>query len=159
MRVIRNSRGIEKMKFSMAGLGSRVGKVGIPENATYTTGENVSMIAAQNEFGNPFKRIPPRPFMSKTIAEQKSNWIKQVGIGAHAIANGTTTAENVMEGIVQLAAGDVRKTISNLTSPALSPRTIAARLSARANKKHVGNLTKPLVDSGILLNSITGIVE
>ena len=159
MKVIRNSQGIENMKFSMAGLGARVGKVGVPENATYTNGDNVAMVAAQNEFGNPAKRIPPRPFMRSTIEEQKHNWIKQVGIGARAIANGTATAENVMEGIVQLAAGEVRKTISNLTAPALSPRTIAARLSNRANKKHVGNLTKPLVDSGILLNSITGIVE
>jgi len=53
-------------------------------------------------------------------------------------------------------AGEIRRTISKLTSPALSPRTIQERrLKYASNQQLVGGLTKPLVESGRMQDSVT----
>lgn len=72
---------------------------------------------------------------------------------------GKATGEQVLEVIGLKAAGDIRKTIATIQTPALKPATIANRLRARKDKSTIGNLTKPLVDSGTMLNAVTSAVE
>lgn len=138
----------------------KVGKVGWVNGSQYIDGrEYVAAVAAQNEFGNPSKHIPARPFMRPTIAKQQGEWKKLTEQGAKQILLGKQTAGDVLEAIGLKAAGDVRKTISQVYEPPLSPRTIAARLAKRKDKKTVGNLTKPLIDTGIMFATLTNVVE
>lgn len=114
----------------------------------------VAEVAAQNEYGVPAKRIPPRPFMRPTATRERKNWNDIATRGAKAVLNGTTTTFNVMEQIGQKSRFDVQKTISSIWSPPLSPITIAIRLSKRHDKKHIGNLDKPLIDTGLMFNTL-----
>jgi hypothetical protein len=97
--------------------------------------------------------------MRPTIALKQAEWTELALRGSRAILKGNQTIENVMEGLGMKAAGDIRKTISLVVSPPLSPRTIAARLRKRANKRITGKLTKPLIDTGLMFATLTNTVE
>lgn len=103
--------------------------------------------------------IPPRPFMRPTMAREKQAWLQIMGDGAKKVFLGTVSAKQVMEAVALRAAGDIAKTIAQLTSPPLKPSTIAARKRKMSDKKTVGSLTKPLVASGLLIQSVTGKAE
>lgn len=86
-----------------------------------------------------------------------------------------------MSGIVQQARADVQAAITELTAPSLSPITLELRAMKRKNpsivitgatvgeaarrvkqpdyKLMAGTSTKPLVDSGILLDTLSGSVD
>lgn len=132
-------------------------KVGFFESAKYPDGTPVAYVAAIQEYGS--GAIPPRSFMRTTIAEQSQEWSKQFGRASVAIIKGKIEPAAALEQLGALAAGDVKKKISEISSPPLKESTIAARLRKRADKKTVGKLTKPLVDTGIMLASVTHVVE
>lgn len=135
------------------------GKVGWFDNAKYEDGTPAAYIAAIQEFGSPQNNIRPRSFMRTTIKERKQSWRDLAMQGAKAILNGKADVELVFEGIGQQAAGDIKKKISEITSPQLKPATIRARLRKMADQSVVGKLNKPLVFTGYLLNSIENKVE
>lgn len=135
------------------------GKVGWFDNAKYEDGTPAAYVAAIQEFGSPQNNIPPRSFMRTTIKERKQSWRDLAMQGAKAILNGKADVELVFEGIGQQAAGDIKKKISEITSPPLKPATIRARLRKMADQSVVGKLNKPLVFTGYLLNSIENKVE
>ena len=137
----------------------KVGKVGWFESARYEDGTPVAMVAAIHEFGAPGAGIPPRPFMRPTIAAEQDNWRALAKQGAMAILKGTHTTAQVMEGIGLQAAGDIARTISQVMEPPLKPATVAAKRRKRANKGVTGNLSKPLVDSGLMISTVTNTVE
>ena len=122
-------------------------------------GISVAMAATMNEYGVPSKHIPPRPFMRTTYAEQRQAWLAMATAGARSIVAGKSTIDTVLNALGQEAQGDVHKKIASILEPPLSPRTIAARLAKRANKKRVGLLTKPLIDTGLMLSSLSYRVE
>lgn len=162
MEIIRETtpegKNLRKALLSLEGV---VGKVGWFENSKYPDKEStsVALIAAQNEFGNPNKHIPARPFMRPTITEKQKEWAKIAQDGSKAVIEGRRTSYQVMDAIGLKASADIKKKISSIWEPALSPYTIAARLKSRANKTHIGNLTKPLIDTGIMLATLTNSVE
>ena len=149
------------LKVALKNLEGKVGRVGWFEKSKYDDKEGtpVAYVAAQNEYGNPQKRIPARPFMRPTIIEKQAEWRKIALDSSKRILKGTSTIADVMELIGLKAAGDIRKKISSIWEPPLSPRTIQARLDRKANKKKVGNLTKPLIHTGIMLGTLTNTVE
>lgn len=132
-------------------------KVGYFESAKYPDGTPVAYVASIQEFG--WGPIPPRSFMRTTVAEQSQEWTRQFGRAAAAIAKGKIDPAAALEQLGALAAADVRKKITEISSPPLKEATVAARLRKRADKKTVGKLTKPLVDTGIMLASTTHVVE
>lgn len=138
-----------------------VGKVGWFENSRYPDDKRtpVAAVAAQNELGNPSKRIPARPFILPTIHEKSNEWAKIVENGSRAVIEGRRSMTDVMEVLGQKAAADIRKKISTIWEPPLSPYTIAARLSRKTNKKTIGNLTKPLIDTGLMYGTLINTVE
>jgi hypothetical protein len=142
-------------------LEGKVGKVGWFENSRYPDAPHVPVayVATIHEYGYPAKNIPPRPFMRSTIAAKQAEWKTVAESGARAVIEGRFTAMQVMEGIGLKAAGDVRKTISLLQFPPLKPATIAARKAKRSNKEKTGLLTKPLIDTGLMLGTLTNTVE
>lgn len=155
----KKSPGLEVMKINLERMGSMKGKVGFFDSHKYPDGTSVAAVAEKNEYGAPEKGQPPRPFMRTTQESRKNDWVKWIKEQSANVALGKTSASNVLNTLVQAAAGDVRKTISDLVSPPLAESTIKARKSKLANGKTVGKLDKPLVETGVMLASVTGIVE
>jgi len=138
----------------MAGLDTdKKAKVGIM-GGTYGDGTPVAYVAAIQEFGSPKNNIPPRSFMRSTISEQHKKWIKTFGKAMERMS-----AEQALELVGAQAAGDVQEMITSIQTPPLSPTTIHARQRKMADGKTVGNLTKPLVETALLLASIKSVVQ
>lgn len=163
MRVIRkpgpNGATLSGVVAALKGINGVSGKVGWFAESRYPTGVPVALVAATQELGT--GKIPPRPFMRPTISGQQNNWKDWFAKGYRSVLRGSITPQNVMEQVAGRAAGDVRKTISDLVDPPLKPATIAARARARGVKadKATATFAKPLVFTGRLLNTLTHQVE
>lgn len=157
------------IEIALTQLAGKVGKVGWLDGSKYFPEQiTVAEVAAQNEYGNPRRNIPARPFMRPTIEQQRTVWMKIAEKGAKNVLKGTSSISDVMEMLGLKAAGDVRKTITRLYHPALAEATILARISrnsrlskikGRFTKANVGGITKPLVDTGFMLGTLTNSVE
>ncbi|EKY3117297.1 hypothetical protein ACTV1L_000166 [Cronobacter turicensis] len=128
-------------------------EVGWQDTAKYEDGTPVALVAQTHEYGNPGRKIPPRPFVRPTIAAEKANWSRQMGLGVKAVASGARTPEQVFTAIGELAAGDVRMTITQVSSPPLEESTQKAR-AARGLEPE-----KPLQATGLMLATCTSIVK
>lgn len=118
----------------------KVLRVGFLENATYQDGQQVAMVAAANEFGNPANNQPPRPFFRNMIADNKDNWPDDIGRIAQATGfDGEQTLGLMGEHI----KGQLQQSIRELMEPPLSPVTIEKK-----------GFDKPLIDTGHMLNSV-----
>jgi hypothetical protein len=133
-----------------------VGKTGWFESAKYEDGTPVAYVAAIQEYGDPTHNIPPRSFMRTTVAEKRTEWANLMRRGAQAIMAGGETMFSVLEKVSGKAAGDIRIKISRITEPPLKPSTIAARRSRSASGEAS---TKPLVDTGHMLATVSNAVE
>lgn len=151
--------GMKQLDVMLKSLGDKAGKVGWLDGAKYETGETIAGVAATQEFGEPSKHIPPRPFFRSTIAEKREEWKKVAEGYAKQIAKGAATTATAMEGIGLKAAGDVRKKIAAIWTPKLSERTIRERRERKAGKRTIGALNKPLIDTGVMLGALTNSVE
>ena len=103
--------------------------------------------------------IPPRPFMRPTIASREKKWAKIVESGAKDMLLGNATPLEVLGKLALGVQGDIYKTIVSLTKPELKRGTIKARLKKLADGKTIGQLTKPLEETGYLLTSLQSVVE
>lgn len=160
MRVQRKpGPGAEKLRLLLAGTTDKVGKVGFFETSKYEDGTPVAYVAVIQEFGAPENGIPPRPFMRTTVEAKQGEWKEIARQGANAMLEGNATGETVLEAIGLKAAGDIRRTISQITTPALAQSTVDARRRGKSDKTTTGNLTKPLVDTGTLINAVQSVVE
>lgn len=122
--------------------------VGWDETSHYPDATPVAYVAAIQEFGSPQNGIPPRPFMRPTIEAQRQSWTNTLQRGAARVLNGDMEAEQVLGQFGMLAAGNVRETIQSITEPKLSPKTVKRK-----------GFEKPLVDSGLMLQTLTSKVE
>lgn len=126
-------------------LSSKQVKVGFIDKATYPDGTSVAAVAAQNEFGDPAKRIPSRPFFRNAIAAKQNDWKALIPRGLEA----GRPVNEVLEVVGAVIAADVRDGIIQLTDPALAAYTIQKR------KKRGNDSTKPLEDTKVMLNDVT----
>ncbi len=137
-----------------------VGKVGWFESARYPTGQPVAYIAAIQEYGYPEGGIPPRLGMRSTAAAKKPAWAGVAENCARAIIAGNMDMAQAMETIGLVAAGDLRKRITEVRSPPLAVATVEARLAGKKQGKVVSiSISKPLVDTGHMLATLTNVVE
>lgn len=120
-----------------------VAQIGFPSGQHYPDGTNVAFVASVHEFGAPGVNIPARPFMRPTVNTKKDSWVKTVRNGIPKVVTGKMTAFDVLDLVGIQAAADVQESISKVTSPPLSPITIARKGSA-----------KPLVDTGQMIASV-----
>lgn len=143
------------------------------ESARYDDGVPVAQVAIYNEYGT--SRIPPRPFMRPTAESQKGEWTRATGKAVSQVLRGKMSAEQGMTLVAQKAAGDIRQTITQVFEPELSPVTVLLRQWRKEGKditgKTVGDAaravaegqrgegvtTKPLIDTGHMLATCTGI--
>lgn len=137
----------------------KVAKVGWFEKSRYETGEYVAEIAAQNEFGNPSKNIPARPFISQAIAKDEKLWINILEDQSKLILDGRSSIDKALEIVGGVAAGSIKESISALQEPPLSPVTIQRRLQKYKNQQLIGGLTKPLIETALMFNSVSHVVE
>ena len=101
-------------------------------------------LAMIHEFGSPAHNIPERSFLRKPLinnAEAVANLAKNA-IGKFIA--GKISAVEALGAIGEEAKGISKEAISDGISPALKPATIKRKKSS-----------KPLIDTGQLLNSIT----
>jgi phage gpG-like protein len=134
------------------------GKVGWFKDSRYPAsegGQYVAEIAAQNEYGNPSKNIPARPFMRPTVIEKQNAWLAFAAKLATQVLEDKLTAHQAMESIAIMAENDVIKKIKSITSPPLAQATIKARLNKYKDKKTIGALNKPLIDTGYMIATLT----
>jgi hypothetical protein len=146
-------------------LEGKVAKAGWFASSRYESGMPVAAVAVIQEYGAHISRfgskagdytivIPPRPFMRPTILREQQQWLTYMASGARAILRGSLTPEQVYDGIGLRIAADIARSITLVQSPPLKPATIAARLRRRADKKTLGLLDKPLIDSGKMYGDV-----
>ncbi len=110
----------------------------------YEDGESVPKVAIDNEFGDPSKRRPPRPFFRIAIAKNKQDWLKMPG----ALIKRGATAQEALNITGHKMADDIQASIRELRTPKLAQATIDAK-----------GFDKPLIDTGQMLNSVSWEVE
>lgn len=164
--------GAKKLELIIAGIKNQQVKVGFMESAKYEDGTPAAYVAAIQEFGH--GPIPPRPFMRPTIVREQKRW-KEIADKAAKASFSTDVTLNL---IGSDAAGGIKRSISDVTTPPLSPTTLRLRKLKREGKKITGATvgeahryansdgadlsgvsTKPLVFDGILIGSVTHVVE
>ena len=115
-------------------------------------GQYVAEVAAQNEYGVPYLRIPARPFMGPAVIKNSFKWMAIVKTGAKDVIEGNKHIETVLDAITAV------------TSPPLAPSTIQARfdrLTSKSAKRRgiTKTLEKPLIDTGLMFASVTHVIE
>lgn len=158
---VTNAEGMKRLKIALKQLGSAQGKVGYFESAKYPDGTPVAGVAAVQELGSPSRNIPPRPTMRPAAVETQKEFQAKSGSAMKGILAGTETMFSVMEKLCDRCAGTIRKNIKALTNPPLKLSTILGRLPlSKQGKKSVSiTVAKPLVRTGLLLDSPTYLVE
>ena len=120
-------------------------QVGFMEGATYPDGTPVPLVAAIQEFGAPSRNIPPRPFFRNMIAAKSSEWPDAIREG---LKDNDYDAKRTLDVLGEGVEGQLRQSIRDTNSPPLADSTIARK-----------GFAKPLIDTGVLINSITHKVD
>ena len=115
-------------------------RVGFLADATYPDGKPVALIAAIQNWGAPSRGIPPRPFFSDMIQKRQHEWGPAIG---NLLVNTGYDALRTLQLTGEAVAGQLRTSIVETNDPPLAPSTIRRK-----------GFSKPLVDSGHLLNSV-----
>ena len=151
-------------------------KVGWSSEAKYEDGTYVAQIAAIQEFGAPKRSIPPRPFMRPLVRRDSKDWGGRLNA---ALKHYQGDAEAALEALGQEIEADLIEEIANVNDPPLSPITLMLRkwrkndptlkvtgktvgeaaAAVAAGESTDGVSTKPLNDTGHMLDTIRHIVE
>lgn len=162
-------------KMARAGTVARAGFAG----GAYENGTSIPYVAAIQEYGAPEVNIPARPFMRNAVAQHKGEWVGSAAKFLQAASQGNGSAHGVLDKIGAVMEGDIKLSISETFEPPLSPVTVMLRgmrqhdANLKVTRKTVGQAarrvaqsktnygapTKPLVDTGLLLASVTHDVE
>ena len=130
-------------------------RVGWFSTSQYEDGTPVAYVATIHEYGSSKAGIPPRPFMRPTVEREENNWRRFIAQEAPKILDGRQTVEGLFEILGLNISGEIAKSISEVTEPALLEATILAKTRKMADAKTVGALDKPLVESGLMIGSVT----
>lgn len=117
-------------------------RVGWFETSRYLNGEPVAYIAAIQEYGMAGRSIPARPFMRPAYENNAPKWTRMAAGGFKAAVAGAIDLGDALEQIGGVAAGDIAKAIQAVTSPPIK-------------YKRKNGSTKPLVDTGQMIQSVT----
>ena len=140
--------GFDELKRAISKMQNAESKVGWLESDKYPNGTPVAYVAAIQEFGDPSHNIPPRSFMRSTAKEKETEWKEILFRKSKSVVKGALSIPDLMEIIGSVAAGDIRKTISEITSPPLKASTIKRK-----------GFDKPLVDTRHMIDTLTNHTE
>lgn len=107
-----------------------------------------------NEFGSTANNIPPRPFLQPGVKKVSTQCAEVLKRSAQNILDGKDSIERGLNVVGTIARDSVKKTI--VASEGFSPLA-EKTLAQRARKGFKG--TKPLIQTGQLINSITYVVR
>lgn len=157
MQITRKAGKIDALRQTVKCVDGAQSRVGWFASAKYEGGQPVAGVAAVQEFGSPARGIPPRSFFRTTATEKRQEWAATVEQVSRAAAQGKIEPGRVIEAVALAAEGHVRETITKIQSPPLKQATIDARKRRLANggAGAQSTIAKPLVDTGILLNTLT----
>ena len=131
-------------------------KVGWFENMKYPdTLEPVAQVAMKNEFGI---GVPARPFMRPAIVDNKQKWGTSAIIQAKNFVNDRIDKSGVYDGIGSIMIADIQEAIIAVQEPPLAASTIEkrrARYNMTASEPTPVTLTKPLIDTGKMIASVS----
>lgn len=136
-------------------MGGKELKIGWFSTNLYEDGTPVAYVATIHEFGAQKQGIPPRPFMRPTIEREEIKWRAFIAQEAKKIVEGTQTVAALFEMLGLNISGEIARSISEVVSPPLLEATIRAKMRKMANTKITGSLDKPLVETGLMLESVT----
>lgn len=136
--------------------GSRKVMAGFLDNAKYSDGTSVASVAAQNEFGNPAKNIPSRPFFRNAIKANKQKWVETAGRLIESAITGEISESQALEQLGSMIKGDIQESILDGDFESLKKSTLVARQS---RKRTAGVANKPLIDTGHMMRSVDYVVE
>lgn len=134
-------RALAEMAEHLQGAGTL--KVGFLRGAVYPDGTPVAAVAAWNNWGT--GTAPPRPFFSNMVRDKSDTW--GPAIAGLLPANGYD-GRKVLQLAGQGIEAQLKNAIIEMNSPPNAPSTL---------RKKKG--TKPLVDTGHMLNSTGHVVE
>ncbi|HDR1925766.1 TPA: hypothetical protein QB638_002182 [Pasteurella multocida] len=127
-------------------LGNKAVFVGVPENNNKTvegdSSFNLASLAAVLEFGN--EHIPERPFLRKTLIDNREKYMRMFAEGFRK----GIPSEKIYSQIALIAQADVQENMIRGSWTPNNPKTIRRKRSS-----------KPLIDTGRLRQSITGVVR
>lgn len=103
--------------------------------------------------------IPPRPFMKPSVEDNKEDLIGQIEQVSRKFLNGQISEQQAAEMIGAEAAGNIKKAIAKVNAPPLKASTVRRKRNQYADKSITGALTKPLMDSGVLFDSVDSKAE
>ena len=174
-----NPKAFETLELKLKELEKIQAKTGWFETSRYEDGTPVAFAAALNELGH--GNTPARPFMRPAAMDHKGEWAETAAKGARAVLNGDMPPKSVMELVAAQSQSDVLDAIVEVHSPPLSPVTIEIRAMKKRNpdlkvtgttvgeaarKVHApgyqqpsGVSVKPLNDSGLMIATLTHVVE
>jgi len=130
--------------------------VGIPagENSRDDGPIGNAQIGYINENGSPAQNIPARPFLAPGVLKAKGAVADLLAAGAAAALDGGSSLQTAFDKAGLVAQNSVKMTLRAGDGYApLSASTLAARARRGVSR------TKPLIDTGQLLNSITYVVR
>jgi len=136
------------------------------------TGASIPMVAAIQEYGAPSRGIPPRPFFRTMVKEKSPEWPAAI---AALLKRNNYDVEKTLDITGSQISIQLKNSISNLYAPPLSPVTVMLRgmkshdpdlkvsgktvgeaaARVKAGLTNYGASTKPLIDTGELLASVT----
>lgn len=126
-------------------------EVGFFESAIYPDGTPVAYVAAIQEFGYPAGNIPSRPFFRNAIS-QNDGWKPLATKAMRAVVEGRMELNQALNQMGLKMAADVKDSITDGSYEALKQSTLDARQS---RKRTQGVASKPLIDTGQMLQSVT----
>lgn len=140
-------------------------KAGWFEESKYNDNTPIGGIAAVQNYGATINQskgenswtivIPPTHFMENCQTENKEKWKNMMKNAWTSVFLGNITADKAMEQMGLLIEGDIAKQIAAVNTPPLAESTIQNRKNRYKDKKTTGNLTKRLVDTGQMLDSVS----
>lgn len=148
-RIIDDDRIWEKMRRTFNTGGARV-LVGIQGKDAQIDREGLTNVALGmiHEFGTIDGNIPERSFIRATIDTHIDKYFKVTAKLSAKVVVGDMTEKKALDILGQLVVSDIQSFIEAGIAPALKPETIARKGSS-----------VPLIDTGVLKNSITSEVE
>jgi hypothetical protein len=140
-------QGSDDVMKQLAAIVERMGggsvEVGFIDNATYPDGTPVAAVAFWNEYGK--QGQPARPFFRQMIAKESGTWAPKMARLAKAT---DYDGDKVLALMGEDIKGALQQSINDFSSPGLAASTIEAK-----------GFNKPLIDTSVMLNSITYKVE
>lgn len=129
-------------------------RIGLPDSESTAKGElTLAQLGLVHEFGIP-GHIPARPFLSQGMARAKASALRIMGALVAKLKTDSTpaafklAAKSILEKVGAFVANDVKKGIA---TGGFAP-------NAKSTEERKGS-TKPLIDTGLLRQSITWVVE